>query len=86
MNFLLHIPAFLAPKAYKGRADLQVALINYYKAKYDQEPDVSQMTKSRANIYRKYSIPTEDIERFKLALLKSQQPTPSQLSFRILSS
>jgi len=70
VNFLLHIPAFLAPKVYRGRADLQAALINYYTAKHGQEPDVSQMAKSRVNLYRKYSIPAEDIRRFELALLQ----------------
>jgi hypothetical protein len=69
MNILLGVPEFLAPKTYKGRRDLQTALVAYYSAKYDMRDDVAQMTKARAKVYRDHNIPATDIGRFELALL-----------------
>jgi hypothetical protein len=69
MNFVVGIPEFFAPKAYKGRRDLQNALIEYYTAKHELNSDVAQMTKARASVYKKNNIPTTDIGKFELALL-----------------
>lgn len=67
---LLNIyPSITASKAYKARAAVQSALADYYIAKYDQGPEVSQMVRSRAATYRRYNIPEIDIGKFEIALL-----------------
>jgi hypothetical protein len=69
-GFVLKIfPSYIVPKGVKGRADLQKALIEYYTAKHDLEPDVAQMTKARAEVYRKNGLNPVDIGRFELAHL-----------------
>ncbi|KUJ10373.1 cytochrome P450 [Mollisia scopiformis] len=70
LGLLLNIyPSIIFPKAYEGRAKLQTALIKYYTAKHDLEPDVSQMAKNRAALYRRKGISDTDIGKFELALL-----------------
>ncbi|KAE9365750.1 cytochrome P450 [Stipitochalara longipes BDJ] len=70
LGILLNIyPSVTFPKAFQARANIQAALIKYYSAKHDLEPDVSQMTKARAAVLRKHNVPDADIGRFELALL-----------------
>lgn len=70
LGLLLNIfPSITYPKAFEGRAKLQNALIKYYSAKYDLRPEVSQMAKVRAALYRRKGISDEDIGRFELALI-----------------
>lgn len=66
MNFF---PSITFPKAFKARAELQEALIKYYCAKHDLEPDVSQIVKARANVLRKKGISDVDVGKFELALV-----------------
>lgn len=70
LGLLLNIyPSITFPKAHRGRAQLQAVLIKYYSAKHDLEPDVAQMTKVRAAMFRKRNISDTDIGKFELALL-----------------
>lgn len=69
MSFVVGIPAFLAPRAYRGRCDLQNALIEYYTTKHDLNDDLSKLAKVRAAVYRKHNIPDTDIGRFELGLV-----------------
>jgi cytochrome P450 len=69
-GLLLNIyPSITFPKAYQARTKLQDALIKFYWAKHDLEPEVSQMTKVRAAILRKQNISDTDIGKFELSLL-----------------
>lgn len=65
----MHTSAFLAPNPYAARTSFHAALIEYYKAKHDQNSDVSEMARARAACYRKYEIPDEDIGRLELSLV-----------------
>ena len=70
IKLLLNVyPAITASKAYKARTAVQSALADYYAAKYDEGPEVSQMVRGRAATYRKYDIPATDIGKFEIALL-----------------
>jgi cytochrome P450 len=70
LGILINIfPSVTFPKAFKARAKLQKALIKYYSAKHDLEPDVSQLAKVRAGLMRKRGILDEDVGKFELALL-----------------
>jgi len=66
---LMGIPRYFAPKGYEGRAAVQAALIKYYSAKHDSEPDVAQMTKMRANVFRKHGITDEETARLEIGFL-----------------
>ena len=70
LGLLLNIyPSITFPKGPQGRAKLQAVLIKYYSAKHDLEPDVAQMTKARAAMFRKHKISDTDIGKFELSLL-----------------
>ncbi|KAE8450494.1 hypothetical protein EG329_006224 [Mollisiaceae sp. DMI_Dod_QoI] len=70
IGLLLNIfPSITFPKAYAGRVKLQEALIKYYSAKHELEPDVSQLAKARAALYRRKDIADDDIGKFELALV-----------------
>jgi cytochrome P450 len=70
MMLLLNVyPSITASKAYKARGAVQAALGDYYTAKYDQGPEVSQMVRGRAAAYRKYNFSDMDIGKFEIALL-----------------
>jgi cytochrome P450 len=70
VGLLLNIyPSITFPKAHKGRVKIQEALIKYYSAKHDLEPDVAQITKARAGLLRKHNVTDTDIGRFELSLL-----------------
>lgn len=70
LGLLLNLfPSITYPKAFEGRAKLQNALIKYYSAKYDLEPEVSQMAKVRAALMRRRGISDEEVGRFELALI-----------------
>ena len=62
-------PSITAPTAYRGRANIQKALSNYYGEEHDLEPDVSQMVKRRAATLRKYGIASRQIGMFEIGLL-----------------
>ncbi|TVY91823.1 Lanosterol 14-alpha demethylase [Lachnellula willkommii] len=66
---LMGIPKYWAPKGYEGRAAVQAALIKYYEAKYDLEPDVAEMTKMRAKVFRKYGITDAEVARLEIGFL-----------------
>lgn len=56
IGLLLNVlPTITASKAYNGRAAVSDALADYYAAKYDEGPEVSQMVRGRAAIFRSES-------------------------------
>lgn len=63
------IPKYFRPKGYEGRAAVQAALITYYKAKHDHDPDVARITKVRADVFRKYGITDEETARLEIGFL-----------------
>ena len=58
-----------AASAYNARERLQKALVKYYSAKHDFEPDVARMTKVRAANWRNHGSKEEHFGRDELALL-----------------
>lgn len=66
---LMGIPRYFAPKGYDGRAAVQAALIKYYSAKHDSEPDIARVTKVRADVFRRYGITDEEAAKLEIGLL-----------------
>jgi cytochrome P450 len=64
------LPSILAPKAYRGRAALQSAYGAYYLNKYDQEPDVSDLIRKRAETYRRHGIDPIEIGKREISVLQ----------------
>jgi cytochrome P450 len=60
----------LAPKPYNGRAAVQSALMKYYSARHDLEPDVSRLAKVRAAVCREYGFTDLEIGKMEVALLQ----------------
>jgi hypothetical protein len=77
-------PSITAPTAYRGRSAIQKALMKYYGAEHDLEPDVSQMVKGHAATLRKYGIAGADIGMFEIALLNDSTANAIPTMFWLL--
>lgn len=82
---LMGIPKWWAPKGYEGRAAVQAALIKYYEAKYDEEPDVTEMTKMRAKLFRKYGITDAETARLEIGFIYAAVANAIPTCFWLLS-
>jgi cytochrome P450 len=77
-------PFLLAPKAHRGREEIKSALIKYYSAQHDLEPDVAQITKNRAALLRKHGMSDHDIGEFELGLLHGALANTPPILFWLL--
>lgn len=87
---LIPFASTLASKPYNGRAAIQSALVKYYSAKHDLEPDVARLTKVRAEVCRDYGFTDQEIGHLELALMQvattNAIPTAFWTLISILSS
>jgi len=77
-------PFLLAPKAHRGREEIKSALIKYYSAQHDSEPDVAQITKNRATLLRRHGMSDHDIGEFELGLLHGALANTPPILFWLL--
>ncbi len=74
----------MAPKAHRGREEIKSALIKYYSAQHDLEPDVAQLIKNRAALLRKHGMSDHDIGEFELGLLHGALANTPPILFWLL--
>jgi len=83
---LMPFASTLASKPYNGRAAVQSALMKYYSAKHDLEPDVARLTKVRAGVCRDYGFTDQEIGQMELALLQVATSNAIPTAFWTLTS
>jgi hypothetical protein len=61
-------PSIIAPDGYKGRATIQAALIKYFEAGHDGDPDVSKLIRTRSDMHRSFGFQLDDFAKTELSI------------------
>ncbi|KAL1876361.1 hypothetical protein VTK73DRAFT_9540 [Phialemonium thermophilum] len=63
------LPSILARKAYLARVKVREALEPYYRGLHDQDPEASEMVRTRTRLLREFELPIDELARLEVSVM-----------------